>query len=301
MFLAGRGGSRAPDGWSDDFAAAQALAADTGRDLLLDFTGSDWCPPCIALSQEVFDTPVFREKAPQHFVLVKVDFPKQTSQSERVKIQNDQLSRRYFVKSFPTVVLADAQGRPYATTTYRWGGPEVYLTHLKDLRAVRETRDRAFARARAAEGREKAKALDEALDAVGLTTAARHHLPEMQAIVELDADNAAGLRGKYHTALVAALMQADLEEATALIGSGRLQEGLARIDQVIAEHRPEGELLQMLTTIKAQVHLQRKDSVKARELLNEAAAIAPDSAIVPQIQAMIQRIGAQPALAGESE
>ena len=42
------------EGWLSDFAAAKKQAAESKKDLLLDFTGSDWCGWCIKLNDEVF-------------------------------------------------------------------------------------------------------------------------------------------------------------------------------------------------------------------------------------------------------
>ena len=37
------------EGWSHDFEAAKKQAASEKKDLLMDFTGSDWCGWCIKL------------------------------------------------------------------------------------------------------------------------------------------------------------------------------------------------------------------------------------------------------------
>lgn len=96
--------------WFTDFAAAQVLAAGSERKLLLDFTGSDWCTFCIKLEQEVFPTAEFRRLAAD-YVLVRLDYPKQSTQSEAEKRQNDGLKSRYGITGYPTVILADATGR----------------------------------------------------------------------------------------------------------------------------------------------------------------------------------------------
>lgn len=96
--------------WFTDYAAAQVLAARSERKLLLDFTGSDWCTFCIKLEQEVFTTAEFRRFAAD-YVLVRLDYPKQSAQSEAEKHQNDGLKSSYGITGYPTVILADATGR----------------------------------------------------------------------------------------------------------------------------------------------------------------------------------------------
>src|SRR5262245_36197437 len=54
-------------GWTQDFAAAKATAAREHKDLLVDFTGTDWCAVCITLDKEVFSTAEFKAAAPKDF------------------------------------------------------------------------------------------------------------------------------------------------------------------------------------------------------------------------------------------
>ena len=138
-------------------------AAEQDKDLLMNFTGSDWCGWCMRLKDEVFTQPTFKKQAPQDFVLVELDFPQNKQQSEQIKAQNEKWAQKMQVQGFPTIVLADAEGRPYAFTGYREGGAESYVEHLDELQQVREKRDEALARAEDAEGDARAEALDEGL------------------------------------------------------------------------------------------------------------------------------------------
>ena len=61
--------------WTDNFEAAKAQAVKENKDILIDFTGSDWCGWCIQLKKEVFSTPEFEAAAPKSFVLMEADFP----------------------------------------------------------------------------------------------------------------------------------------------------------------------------------------------------------------------------------
>ena len=160
------------EGWSSDFAAAKKLAAESKKDLLIDFTGSDWCGWCIKLNDEVFKHEPFKAGVKDSFVLVEIDFPKDKSKlSEETQKQNEELGEKYAVQGYPTILLCDAEGRPYAATGYQKGGPEKYVEHLNELRGNKAKRDEAFAAAGKAEGLEKAKALVAALDAMKLEDA----------------------------------------------------------------------------------------------------------------------------------
>lgn len=126
--------------WVRDWNAAKAEAKRDGKDLLIDFTGSDWCGWCKRLDAEVFGQAAFLEKATKQFVMVFLDFPR-NAELKRAVVDpklNEQLNQEFGVEGFPTIVLATAEGMPYARTGYREGGPEGYLTHLGELRASGE-------------------------------------------------------------------------------------------------------------------------------------------------------------------
>jgi len=124
--------------WITDFEAAKRTAAAEGKDLLINFSGSDWCGWCIKLDEEVFSKPAFIEEAGKSFVFVLLDFPRDKSgQSSAVQAQNKRLADQFQIQGYPTVILAKADGSPYVETGYMEGGPAAYLAHLKELREKR--------------------------------------------------------------------------------------------------------------------------------------------------------------------
>ncbi len=118
--------------WLTDLDEAKKVAAKEKKDILVDFTGSDWCGWCIKLKKEVFDLPAF-EAATKKFVLVELDFPNKKPQSDEVKTKNRAAQQKYGITGFPTILLMDAQGEVYARTGYKAGGPEKYVSHLQEL------------------------------------------------------------------------------------------------------------------------------------------------------------------------
>ena len=121
-----------------DLAQAKALAAREHKNLLLDFTGSQWCPYCVLLQREVLATPEFARFA-EGCVLVKLDFPPSSGRSPE-KIKADpalsrlrELKATYRVTGFPTVVLLGPDGTERARAQgYAKGmGPAAYLAKLK--------------------------------------------------------------------------------------------------------------------------------------------------------------------------
>lgn len=119
--------------WGTDFEAARRQAGETGRPILADFTGSDWCGWCMKLKKEVFTKPVFQEYARDNLVLLKLDFPQRLPQSEAVRKQNEMLMAHYRVETFPTILLLDAEGRELGRTGYQPGGAKIFVAQLKLL------------------------------------------------------------------------------------------------------------------------------------------------------------------------
>lgn len=96
--------------WHDSFDSAKAAAADSGKPILADFTGSDWCHWCVKLKEDVFEKDEFKEWARDNVILLELDYPKRSSQAPSIKKQNAELARRYNVSGYPTVLLLTPDG-----------------------------------------------------------------------------------------------------------------------------------------------------------------------------------------------
>ncbi len=104
----------AADGWIlDDFEVAKKQAAEQNKGILIEFTGSDWCRPCMMLRSKVLNTDEFKNDATQDFILLELDYPSRKPQTAEVKDANKKLAELYKVGGYPTVVFADKNGRPY--------------------------------------------------------------------------------------------------------------------------------------------------------------------------------------------
>ncbi|MDB9741284.1 thioredoxin family protein [Akkermansiaceae bacterium] len=156
----------AAEGWETDFEAAKKKAKEEKKDLLVDFTGSDWCHWCKVLDEEVFQQETF--KGSENFILVELDYPRDKSkQSDALKKQNSELKKAYGIKGYPTVYLMDSEGRPYARTGYVEGGAEAYSKMLNELVEIKVKRDEKFATAEAmADGKEKAQTYVDTLNSL---------------------------------------------------------------------------------------------------------------------------------------
>lgn len=82
------------------FDAALQKAATTGKLVFMDCQ-TVWCGPCRAMARDVFPLPRVGEYFSEHFVSIKQDM--ETG-------EGPDLSRRYKVKAYPTMLILDAEG-----------------------------------------------------------------------------------------------------------------------------------------------------------------------------------------------
>ena len=117
--------------WRNDLPGALKQAQSENKLVLLDFTGSDWCPWCIKFDRDVLSTDRFASYAQNKLMLVKLDFPRHTSQSDDLRRANAALARQFGVDGYPTYVLLNSDGRVLGRQTgYLEGGPEAFITEL---------------------------------------------------------------------------------------------------------------------------------------------------------------------------
>ena len=100
--------------WSGDFNAAQKQAVQERKLIIINFSGSDWCGPCIRLRKEILESSTFESYASGHLVLVRADFPRQKKDQlskEQVKL-NEALADKYDPDGkFPYTLLVDENGK----------------------------------------------------------------------------------------------------------------------------------------------------------------------------------------------
>jgi len=104
----------APPQWHVNMQEAMDIARKEHRHILLNFSGSDWCGPCILLRKEVFDAPAFMAFADTALVLVNADFPRMRKNqlSREQQEQNDHLADQYNPDGkFPLTLLLNADGK----------------------------------------------------------------------------------------------------------------------------------------------------------------------------------------------
>jgi thioredoxin-related protein len=124
----------APSEWLTDFDSAKAMAVKENKYILLNFSGSDWCGPCIKMKSEVFETQAFLSLAEERLILVRADFPrsKKNQLSKDQTKRNEALADRYnTLGNFPLTVLLDAKGNVIKEWDgYMFGSQNKFMSEL---------------------------------------------------------------------------------------------------------------------------------------------------------------------------
>ena len=121
--------------WMTDLSKAQANAKEAKKLVFVEFTGSDWCPPCKKLNADILSTPEFVEFAKKSLVLVELDFPRTKAQSDELKAANRELSKKFGIRGFPTVLVLDGEGKELNRMVgFGGGSPKDYISKLEGLK-----------------------------------------------------------------------------------------------------------------------------------------------------------------------
>jgi thioredoxin-related protein len=122
--------------WLGDINTAVDQANKEHKLILVNFSGSDWCGPCIRLRKEILESDIFGKYANDHLVLVRADFPRQKKNqlaSDQVK-RNEALADKYNPEGkFPFTLLIDEHGKVLKT----WDGfpdetPDQFVSQIDD-------------------------------------------------------------------------------------------------------------------------------------------------------------------------
>ena len=116
--------------WESDFNDAKIKAIKENKNILLVFSGSDWCAPCIKLENTIWKSEDFKNEAEQKWVIYKADFPKKKANllAANLTASNKKLAERYNKSgNFPLVLLLDKTGTVLGITGYKNVTPQEYI------------------------------------------------------------------------------------------------------------------------------------------------------------------------------
>ncbi|MGL2964625.1 thioredoxin family protein [Flavobacterium sp. RSB2_4_14] len=122
--------------WKTNFEEAKTAATEQNKNILLVFSGSDWCGPCIKLDKNVWQSPEFKTYSDEKLVLLRADFPKKKGNAlpEDIKKGNLALADKYNKEGyFPLVVVLDKTGKVLAKKGYENQTADKYIAELQAI------------------------------------------------------------------------------------------------------------------------------------------------------------------------
>jgi protein disulfide-isomerase len=125
--------------WLTNYDEAVDLAKKENKQVLLFFTGSDWCGWCKKLKQTIIETPEFKTWAAEKLVLVEVDFPKNTNLDQDTRKQNSKLAKSFGILSYPTVWFVN-QKEEKLGSLYYGNNVENWLAQADEIMMPKKTR-----------------------------------------------------------------------------------------------------------------------------------------------------------------
>lgn len=108
------GSAMAEGPWLTNIEDGVKKAKEEGKLVMVEFTGSDWCPPCKMMNKAVFSKKEFLEGAQKNYVLVKLDAP---NSDPKLAKSTKEVMAKYNVRAFPSILLFDAKGKEFSRFT----------------------------------------------------------------------------------------------------------------------------------------------------------------------------------------
>ena len=122
--------------WQAHFNDAKTIALKENKNIILVFSGSDWCAPCIKLDQSILQSEAFKNESGKTWVLYRADFPKKKANklSPELTKENELLAETYNKSGiFPLLLVLDNHGKTLGSLGFENVTPEVYLNKIKKI------------------------------------------------------------------------------------------------------------------------------------------------------------------------
>jgi hypothetical protein len=220
---------------------------------------------------------------------LEVDFPNGKEQSAAVKKQNEALSKAFAIQAFPTLMLCDAKGRPYAEAGFpEEMSPASMQKELAAAQKMKVMRDGFFSKAADAKGVDKALLLVKGLEVVPPATVSSAYGEMVDEIAKLDPDDKTGFVKKAQADKAINELEAGFGE---LMEANKPAEAVKYIDAFLKEQKPQGEAKQKALMFKLfglATDEKFDDAVKIADEIIKIDAETETAAMVKQIKRQLK-------------
>lgn len=272
--------------WLTNVEQAQKLAAEQGKSVLVDFTGTDWCVYCREMHAKVLDTPEFETYAAPKFICVEMDLPHKPLLPPEQLEYNRGIVKRYGVTGYPTLLVLNPEGE----VTGGFIGGKAELGYVCEQLDIALENAKALPRLNELQGAERLRALQHLYTTFrGLEKLGTSHVYR-KLLLEADTEDVTGIQTEERTfrrmaEYRARLQSTDDENAQMSV----IEEGLA------AETAPQlrVELLNRKVQIM-QRHVETMDDLMAmKAVMLESARQLPEhaDAMVDSVEATFRDPG----------
>lgn len=120
--------------WNYNFEEAKKTASEENKNIIMIFSGSDWCAPCIRLEKKIWNSPEFIEISNEKWILLKLNFPRKKANqlSEEQTVHNRNLAEIYNKEgSFPLVVVMNPEGKVLGKMGFKNITPNEYIKMIE--------------------------------------------------------------------------------------------------------------------------------------------------------------------------
>lgn len=227
--------------WVRDLNDAMNRASMTDRDIFIDFAGDESSLPSTRLLEQVLNRPEFQTPARRDFILTLIASSGEEGSDEPTDKQLQELQETYQIRGFPTIVLTDSKGRPYAKFVgYHGESVDEFSLRVNEAFEYRLERDQLLRRSELIRGIERSRMLHRALEPIQGSWRVRHYRNEMNEIISNDPGNVAGLRVPYELQLIRYDSQ-----------TKEVRESVKQLDRILESFEVSNEQQQKILFMKA--------------------------------------------------
>lgn len=258
-------------GWAGDLQQALTRSKESGKDLLIYFSGSQWDNGTKVFEEKVTGTDGFASVLSPDFDLVNLDFPRNARLDPTSKGKVE-WADRYGVQRLPLVVLTDKMGRPYEHIQPATGSFEEFARQIAAGKEAKKKRDQGLAAAAELKGPEKAQALIDVLETLSRPTLTHFYQSELAAIEVADPETGAAFVKELEAEVA---LKEEQKKYRKLIAGGDMDKVLSSVEE--DRKGADKETEQRLTLYRIQALARQNKFQEAKAEVDKMAAILPES------------------------